>query len=57
MLAEDLHRYRALAGDHVRVVVRGDEGEAAFFGQAPCLLVGLVVSVAVQDHLAAEPRA
>ena len=34
VLAQDLHRDRALAGDHVGVVERMDEGQAALAARA-----------------------
>ena len=54
MLAQDLHRDRALAGDHVGVVERMDEGQAALGLELERAGVGVGVAVAVQDDLAAE---
>ena len=53
-LAQDLHADRALPRDHVGVVERVDEGEAALAGDLDGMLVGVVEIVAVQHDLAAE---
>ena len=53
-LAQDLHADRALAGDHVRIVERMHEHQAALARERQRVLVGAVVVVAVQHHLAAE---
>ena len=44
----------ALAGDHVGVVERMDEGQALLALQRQRVRVGVGVAVAVQHHLAAE---
>ena len=55
MLAQDLHRDRALAGDHVRVVERMHEGQSLRRSRSfERVRVGVGVAVAVQDDLAAE---
>ena len=53
VLAQDLHADRALAGDHVGIVVRMDEGEPASPLELARVRVGVVVGVAVQHDLRA----
>ena len=53
-LAQDLHRDGALAGDHVGVVERVHEGQAALLLQHGGVLVGVGIALAVQHHVAAE---
>lgn len=48
MLAQDLHAYRALARDHIRVVVGVDERQAAFSADHARMCIGFVVRVAMQ---------
>jgi len=55
MLLQDLGADRALAGDHIGIVVRVHEGEAARVAEVDCMAVGLVEIVAV-DHGMATPR-
>ena len=55
-LAQDLHADGALAGDHVRIVEGMDERELPLARQHQRMLVGLIVVIAVQHHLAAEDR-
>ena len=55
MLAEDLHRHRALSGDHVRIVVGRDEGHAFALGQLQGMGQRIGEGVAVQQRLAAAP--
>ncbi len=43
MLAQDLHRDRALAGDHVGIVERMHEGQAALFLQLDRMRIGVAV--------------
>src|SRR3569832_572494 len=54
MLTQYLHRHRALARDHLRVVVGMDEHHALFIGELDRADIGLVVCVAVQHRLRAE---
>ena len=54
VLAQDLHCHRALAGDHVRVVVGRDVGHAALGHQFARMLAGIVVGIAVQHYLGAQ---
>ena len=49
-LAQDFHRNRALAGDHVRVVKRMDKRQAMLFLQGDRVGVSVRVAVAVQHH-------
>ena len=53
-LLDDLHGDGALAGGDAQVVERVDERVAVFLGQLHGVLIGLVVNVAVQNHLGAE---
>ena len=53
VLAEDLHRHRALSGDHVRIVVGWDEGHAFALGQLQGMGQRIGEGVAVQQRLAA----
>ena len=53
MLAQDLHADRALAGDHVGVVVGVNEGQALVGLELARLGVGFVEGVAVQNDVAA----
>ena len=53
VLAQDLHRHRALAGDHVGIVEGMHEHQLAFGGDLQRMLVGRVVHIAVQHHFAA----
>ncbi len=50
VLAQDLHRHRALAGNHVGIVERMDEAQAALFLQLEGMAVGIGEAFAVQDH-------
>ena len=54
VLAQDLHRHRALAGDHVGVVEGVHEGQALRLLQFQRVRVGVGVAVAVQHDLAAQ---
>ncbi len=54
VLLQQLHRQRALPGDHRRVIERRHEGHALLMGQLDCLRFGLVEIGAVQQHFAAE---
>src|SRR3569623_1457978 len=54
VLAQYHHRHRALARDHLRVVVGMDEHHALFIGELDRADIGLVVGVAVQHRLRAE---
>ena len=57
VLAQDLHRDRALPGDHVRVVERVHEGEVLLRLHFECMRVGIGIRVAEQDHVgAARPH-
>ena len=56
VLAQYLHRDRALARDHVRIVERMDEHEPALAREFDRVVIGLIVILAVQDDLAAEIR-
>ena len=53
-LAQNLHRDGALAGDHVRVVKRMDEGQAVLFLEHRGVAVGIGIAVTMQHHLAAQ---
>ncbi|MNF66796.1 hypothetical protein D3C84_485940 [compost metagenome] len=53
VLAQDFHGHGALAGDHVRVVVGRDEGQAPLLRQLQRMGQGIGEGVAVQHHLAA----
>ena len=53
-LPQDFHADRALAGDHVRIVERMDEGELPFARERHRMLVRLVVVIAVQHGFAAK---
>ena len=54
MLAQNLHGHRALASDHVRIIEGVDKGQALFFLQGQCVVIGIGVTLAVQQHLAPE---
>ena len=54
MLPQDLHGDRALAGDHIRIVERVDEGQPMLGLQLGRVVVGVRVAVACQYHLAAQ---
>ena len=54
MLAQDLHRDRALPGDHVRVVERVHEREVLRLLQLERMGVGLVEALAVEHGLATQ---
>ncbi|MDW8392465.1 MAG: hypothetical protein RMK84_20330, partial [Oscillochloridaceae bacterium] len=54
LLGEQLHRHRALAGDHQRVVEGVDQTGAAARGQGLAMRRRLVVAVAVEDQLGAK---
>ncbi len=56
MLAQQLHRHRALPGDHVGIVVGMDKGRLRFLGQLGGVGAGLIVVVAMQDDLRAARR-
>ncbi|MCY1441395.1 hypothetical protein D9M71_577090 [compost metagenome] len=53
LLAQDFHGHGALAGDHIRVVVRWHEGRALLFGQRQGMGQCLRETVTVQHHVAA----
>ena len=53
-LPQDFHGNRALAGDHVRVVKGVHKGQSLFFLQHGGVQVSVRVTVAVQQHLAAQ---
>ena len=55
-LFENFLANRALARDHQGVVERVDENEVFLFCELAGVRVGIVVGVAVQNHLAAESR-
>ena len=50
-ILEDLHHDRALAGRNRRVIKGMYEGESLFFGQLQCVAAGLIIHIALQDHL------
>ncbi len=54
VLAQDFDADRALARDHIEIVVGVNVDEALFFGLAPSQLVRFVVAVAVQNDLCTE---
>ncbi|MCY1292582.1 hypothetical protein D9M70_418150 [compost metagenome] len=54
VLAEDFHGHRALAGDHVRIVVGRHESQALLLRQLQRVGQGIGEGVAVQHHLAAS---
>ena len=56
MRCEHLQRDGALPGDDLLVVVGMHHGQAALLGQLERMRLGLVESVAVQDHLGAVAR-
>ena len=56
VLAQDFHADGALAGDHVRVVIRMDKGHAVFGFQLFGVQVGIGKRFTMQHHLAAAPR-
>ena len=51
VLPEDLHPDRALAGDHIGIVERVDEGQAALDHQLGGALVALAVRLAGEHDL------
>jgi len=53
VLAQDFHRNRALAGDHVRVIERVHEGQAVLGFEFERVQVGIGVTFAGQHHLGA----
>ena len=55
MLAHDLHRHRALAGDDVLVVEGRNEDHPALGREGVRARLGAVVVLAGQHHLRAEP--
>ena len=57
ILPQDLHADRALPGDHVGIVERVDQGQAALARDTERVLVGMIEIVAVQHDFAAETRA
>ena len=54
VLAQDLHGDRALAGDHVGVVERMDEGQAVLRLEFERVQVGVGITFAMQHDIAAE---
>ncbi len=54
VLAQDLHRHRALAGDHVGVVEGMHEAQSLRLLQFQRVRMGVAVAVAVQHDLAAQ---
>jgi hypothetical protein len=54
VLAQDLHRHRALAGDHIGIVEGVHEGQALRLLDLQRVLVGIAVAVAVQQHFATQ---
>ena len=52
-LAHDFHADRALSGNHVGVVKRGDVGQFFFFCQLHRVIVGIVVGNAFEDDFSA----
>ena len=54
VLAQDLHRDRSLAGDHVGIVERMDEGERTLGLERQRAGVGVRIAVAEEDDLGAE---
>ena len=55
MLSQDFHGDGALAGDHVGIVERVDEGQALLRLQFECVAVGIGIAFAEQRDLAAQP--
>ena len=53
VLLQDLHRDGPLPRDHIRIVERVHEREPIALGQGHRIGVGVVVGIAVQDHLGA----
>ena len=54
VLAQDFHRNRALAGNHVRVVERVHKRQALLFLECGGMGVGVGITVAKQHHLATK---
>src|SRR3569623_1021147 len=54
VLAQYLHRHRALSRDHLRVVVGMNEHHAFFVGETHGAAIRLIIGVAVQHGLAAQ---
>ncbi len=54
VLAQDLHRHRALAGDDVGVIEGVHEAQPLGLLHLQCVVVGVGIAVAVQHHLAAQ---
>ena len=54
VLLQQLHRQRALPGNHRRMIERRHEGHALLLGKLDRLRFGLVEIGAVQQHFAAE---
>ena len=53
-LAQDLHGYRALAGDDIRIIERVHEHQISLAAEFRGLLVGMIVVIAVQYDFAAQ---
>ena len=54
MLAQQLHGDGALSGNHFGIIKRVDKRQALFGAQFHRVVVGIGVTVAVQQHLAAQ---
>ena len=54
VLLQDLEADRALASDHVRIIVRMDKGEAPLLTEHHGMLVGLIITIPVQHNLSSE---
>src|SRR5690606_23176042 len=53
-LPQDLHPYRALAGDHVRIIERMHEDEAALMSDLESPRIGGIVIVSLQNDFATQ---